>query len=93
MFRFNRVITAVAALGLSMSMVACEKKEEAKPAEASAGSADLGSLAAMLKGRWKEGKGGDPAPKVATIKPGTIRTCKIVSLDAEHKKITVELLG
>jgi len=69
------------------------KKEEAKPAEASAGSADLGSLAAMLKGRWKEGKGGDPAPKVATIKPGTIRTCKIVSLDAEHKKITVELLG
>jgi len=69
------------------------KKEEAKPAEASAGSADLGSLAAMLKGRWKEGKGGDPAPKAATIKPGTIRTCKIVSLDAEHKKITVELLG
>lgn len=69
------------------------KKEEAKPAEASAGSADLGSLAAMLKGRWKEGKGGDPAPKANTIKPGVLRTVKIVALDAEHKKIIVELLG
>ena len=70
------------------------KKEEAKPAEAAgAGSADLGSLAAMLKGRWKEGKGGDPTPKAATIKPGVLRTCKIVALDAEHKKIVVELLG
>ena len=70
------------------------KKEESKPAEsAGAGSADLGSLAAMLKGRWKEGKGGDPTPKAATIKPGVLRTCKIVTLDSEHKKIVVELLG
>jgi hypothetical protein len=70
------------------------KKEEAKPAaaEAAAGSADIGSLAAMLKGRWKEGKGGDPAPKANALKPGMVKTVKITALDAEHKKITVELL-
>ncbi len=67
------------------------KKEEAKPAE-SAGSADVGSLAAMLKGRWKEGKGGDSAPKASSLRPGQVKTVKIVALDAEHKKITVELL-
>jgi small subunit ribosomal protein S1 len=68
------------------------KKEEAKPADSAAGSADVGSLAALLKGRWKEGKGGDPAPKASTLKPGMVRTVKIVSLDAEHKKIVVELI-
>ncbi|MBL8242457.1 MAG: S1 RNA-binding domain-containing protein [Bryobacterales bacterium] len=68
------------------------KKEEAKPAESAAASADVGSLAALLKGRWKEGKGGDPAPKASTLKPGMVRTVKIVSLDAEHKKIVVELV-
>ena len=68
------------------------KKEEAKPAAESAGAADLGSLAAMLKGRWKEGKGGDPAPKAATIRAGTVRSVKITALDAEHKRVTVELL-
>lgn len=64
----------------------------AKPAAASAGSADVGSLAELLKGRWKEGKGGDPTPKPSTLKPGLVRSVKIVSLDAEHKKVTVELL-
>ena len=69
------------------------KKEEAKAAaESSAPTADLGSLAAMLKGRWKEGKGGDPAPKPSTLKPGLVRSVKILTLDAEHKKITVELI-
>lgn len=68
------------------------KAETAKPAAAAAGSADVGSLAALLKGRWKEGKGGDPAPKASTLKPGLVRSVKILSLDAEHKKITVELI-
>lgn len=67
------------------------KKEEPK-AEAAAGSADVGSLAALLKGRWKEGKGGDPAPKANNLRAGMVRTVKILSLDAEHKKVTVELL-
>ena len=68
------------------------KKAEAKPAEA-ASSSDVGSLAALLKGRWKEGKGGDPAPKVSTLKPGMVRTAKIIGLDSEQKRITVELLA
>lgn len=67
------------------------KKEEPK-AEAAAGSADVGSLAALLKGRWKEGKGGDSAPKANNLRAGMVRTVKILSLDAEHKKVTVELL-
>ena len=70
------------------------KKEEAKRTAAeAAGSADVGSLAALLKGRWKDGKGADPAPIAAALKPGMLRTLKIVSLDAEHKRITVELLS
>jgi len=69
------------------------KKEEAKPASESAPAADVGSLAALLKGRWKEGKGVDPAPKQASLKPGMLRTLKIVTLDAEHKRVVVELLN
>lgn len=71
-----------------------EKKEEtAKPAAAAAASnVDVGSLAAMLKGRWKEGKGGDPAPKAATLRTGMIRNFKIASLDAEHKKIALTIV-
>ncbi len=68
------------------------KKEEAKPASEAPGSADVGSLAALLKGRWKEGKGGDPAPKPSALRPGLLRSVKIVSLDVEHKRIVVELI-
>lgn len=69
-----------------------DPKPEAASKPAAAGSADVGSLAELLKGRWKEGKGGDPAPKPSTLKPGMMRSVKIVSMDPEHKKITVELL-
>jgi len=70
-----------------------EKKEEAaKPAAVASSNVDLGSLAAMLKGRWKEGKGGDPAPKAATLRTGMIRNFKIASLDAEHKKIGLTIV-
>ncbi|MBI2688754.1 MAG: S1 RNA-binding domain-containing protein [Acidobacteria bacterium] len=68
------------------------KKEEAKPVEV-ASAADVGSLAAMLKGRWKEGKGADPAPKAASLKPGMVRSVKITALDPEHKRVTVELIA
>jgi small subunit ribosomal protein S1 len=70
-----------------------EKKEEAaKPAAASASNVDVGSLAAMLKGRWKEGKGGDPTPKAAALRSGMIRNFKIAALDAEQKKIVLSIL-
>lgn len=73
-----------------------EKKEETKsesaPAEsAPAESVNVGSLAEMLKGRWKEGKGGDSAPKASQFRSGMMKTFKISGLDAEHKRITVDL--
>jgi len=70
-----------------------EKKEEAaKPAAAASSNVDVGSLAALLKGRWKEGKGGDPTPKAASLRTGMIRNFKIASLDAEHKKIALTIV-
>ena len=92
--RGNNLKFEVAEGVLAECKLAEPKKEDVKAAAAEAsGASDVGSLAALLKGRWKEGKGGDPTPKTITLKPGMLRTLKIVSLDAEHKRITVELLG
>ena len=92
--RGNNLKFEVAEGVLAECKLAEPKKEEAKATTAEpAGSADVGSLAALLKGRWKDGKGGDPVPKANTLKPGMLRTLNIVSLDAEHKRITVDLLG
>ena len=91
--RGNNLRFEVAEGVLAECKLAEAKKEEAKPAAETAGSADVGSMAALLKGRWKDGKGVDAAPKSAALKPGMLRTLKIASLDAEHKRITVELLG
>ena len=61
---------------------ATEKKPEAK--------ADLSSLTSLLSARWK---GNAPAvsAKPEALAAGQIRTFKIVKLDAEAKKIEVEL--
>lgn len=62
-----------------------EKKVEAGPV-------DINSLSAMLKSRWKEGKGtpevkGDPN----ALRSGQIRNFKITAIDLEKKKIELEL--
>jgi len=59
---------------------------EAKPG----GKLDLSSLSSQLKNRWK---GNTPAAssKPEALSPDQIRTFKIVKLDAEAKKIEVEL--
>jgi len=51
---------------------------------------DLSQLSSMLKARWK---GSSPAPsaKANPIAEGQIRSFKIMKLDAESKKIEVEL--
>ncbi|MGD0891895.1 MAG: S1 RNA-binding domain-containing protein [Terracidiphilus sp.] len=62
----------------------------AKPEGGSAAKVDLSSLSSMLKDRWK---GNTPAA-ASTPEPlsaGQIRSFKIVRLDAETKKIEVEL--
>jgi small subunit ribosomal protein S1 len=59
---------------------------ETKPAA----KADLSSLSSMLKARWK-GNAPAPAAKPEPLAEGQIRAFKIVTLDAEAKKIEVEL--
>jgi small subunit ribosomal protein S1 len=51
---------------------------------------DLSSLSSMLKDRWK-GNSPAAAAKPEPLAEGQIRTFKIVKLDAEAKKIEVEL--
>jgi len=62
------------------------------PAEASTASTapDLSRLSSMLKARWK---GNAPAPSAAPdpLAEGQIRTFKITKLDADAKKVEVEI--
>ncbi len=62
----------------------------AAPEPQSEGKANLGSLSAMLSARWK---GNAPAEqsKPEPLGAGQVRSFKIVKLDAETKKIEVEL--
>jgi small subunit ribosomal protein S1 len=69
------------------------KKDDPRQAAASAAAGvDVGSLAAMLKGRWKEGKGGEAQPKASSLRAGMIRTFKISVLDPEHKRIGLDIV-
>jgi small subunit ribosomal protein S1 len=68
----------------------CAVKAAAPAAASSGGGLDLSALTSMLKDKWKTGgpaAGAAPEPLAA----GQIRSFKIVELDAEAKKITVEL--
>jgi small subunit ribosomal protein S1 len=74
-------IRAICRLGKASAPVT-ETKSEAK--------VDLSSLSSMLKARWK---GDAPAPSAAPepLQVGQIRSFRIVSLNAETKRIEVEL--
>ena len=61
---------------------AAEKKTEGK--------ADLSSLSSLLSARWK-GNAPAVAAKAEPLSEGQIRSFKIVKLDADAKKIEVEL--
>jgi small subunit ribosomal protein S1 len=69
-----------------ITAAASNSSAEAKPA----GKADLSSLTNMLQARWK---GNSPAAssQPETLAAGQIRTFKIKKLDADAKKIEVEL--
>ncbi len=67
-----------------------EAKAAAAPAAKTEGKADLSSLSSMLKDRWK-GNTPAAAAKPEPLSEGQIRTFKIVKLDADAKKIEVEL--
>jgi small subunit ribosomal protein S1 len=59
--------------------------------ESSGGSqkADLSSLTAMLSQKWKSGGAG--AAQAEAVRAGQVRSFKIVSIDAEKKKLELEL--
>ena len=70
------------AAAVSVGPAATAAKPEAK--------ADLSSLSSLLSARWK-GNAPAPSAKPEPLVAGQIRSFKIVKLDAETKKIEVEL--
>ena len=70
-----------------------EQKQEQKR-----GPVDVSALSSMLASKWKgAGAGGsaaaDPEPRSEQLKAGQIRSFRITKLDAEKKKIELELPG
>jgi small subunit ribosomal protein S1 len=76
------------------TLAAQEQKQEQK-----SGPVDVSALSTMLASKWKGAAGGGGAsasesgPKREQLKSGQVRSFKIVKLDAEKKKIEVELVS
>ncbi len=70
--------------------VAGDAKEERKAAESRA---DVSSLSSMLASKWKSGGTGDAAQpaRKEVAREGQVRSFRITKLDAEKKRIEVEL--
>jgi small subunit ribosomal protein S1 len=82
---------AVVELGEGIRAQSRVKAAEAPAAEKpSTGSADLSALSSLLSARWK-GNAPEAAAKPEAPAQGQIRSFRIVKLDAETKKIEVEL--
>jgi small subunit ribosomal protein S1 len=76
--------------------------EERKQEQRSAPSVDVSALSSMLASKWKGSAGGsgggapaasDSGPKRDVPKLGQIRSFRITRLDAEKKKLEIELAG
>ena len=67
-----------------------KKAKEEKGPEPAASKPDLSSLGSMLQARWKSGP---PASEAApdSLRAGQVREFRIAKLDAEKKKIDLEL--
>lgn len=68
------------------------KAEEAPAAEPAQDKKDLSSMTAMLASKWKQGGGQTVAAKEA-VRPGEIRSFRILEMDVEKKRLLVELAG
>jgi small subunit ribosomal protein S1 len=65
-----------------------EDREEA----ASGGKADVSTLGSMLANKWKKGQADTSAPaKKEAARAGQVRTFRITKLDAEKKRIEIEM--
>jgi small subunit ribosomal protein S1 len=74
----------------------CRVKEPSAEAREAAGGgsrADLSAMTAMLSAKWKAGGGGAASGTREPVRPGQIRSFRIMMLDPAHKKIEVELAG
>ncbi len=71
-------------------VAACRVKAGAAEDAASGSKADLSALTSMLQARWKGGAGGGAA-RPEPLHAGQVRNFRIVELDAEAKKIVVEV--
>ena len=63
--------------------------EQRKEAAAGSQKADLSALSTMLAQKWKSGSG--TADSAETVRAGQVRSFKIVQIDAEKKRIDLEL--
>ena len=74
----------------SVSIGSPESVED-KPAEQK--TADIGALSSMLASRWKGGTGTSTTTQKGMARAGEIRSFRIKRLDAQNKKIELELAG
>jgi small subunit ribosomal protein S1 len=74
----------------SVSLGGGEPVEE-KPAAAKG--ADISTLSSMLASRWKSGQGSVAGPQKGMARAGEIRSFRIKKLDAQNKKIELEVAG
>ena len=74
----------------------CTLAVQEQKQEQNRGPVDVSALSSMLASKWKGGGGGaaaESAPKTEQLKAGQIRSFKIAKLDAEKKKIELELVS
>jgi small subunit ribosomal protein S1 len=70
----------------------CTLPGEDKEETTSAGKADVASLSSMLANKWKKGQADTSAPaKKEAARAGQVRTFRITKLDAEKKRIEIEM--
>ncbi len=65
--------------------------EKEEKASAASGSVDITALTAMLSEKWKSGGGGDSERD--NVRPGQVRSFKIIALDPENRRIDLELVS
>jgi small subunit ribosomal protein S1 len=93
--RIVSIADGVAQVELGEGIVcACKLPAEAAPAAtepAAAGKVDLSAFSSMLKTKWKTGSAAGAAETKKAPEAGQVRSFKITQLDAEAKRISIEL--
>ncbi len=83
-----------AKIELGEGVMAFVALQESKSEAASAGSGqkvDLSAMTAMLASKWKTGGGSGSKESDSGLRPGQVRSFKISAIDAEKKRIDLEM--